>query len=296
MKNKSILFLIILSFFLIIVGSVSASTTNGTIDANYHYAWGENIGFVDFANITITDSALSGSIYGENIGWIDLATITNTSEGILSGYAWGENIGWVDFSKTTIGTDGVFTGGAYGENIGWITFGTGDNKVLTDWRPLSVRLVAHSSGDGGYLPGYGPKIIIPVIPIIPTEGCAPGNLFNTTTGNSCTVPPTIISGCDNRNTGFSITTGQSCVGNPLTSTPLILVRTLRLKILGEDVKQLQIYLNTHGYVIALSGPGSLNHETTKFGLLTFKAVLKFQRAHHLFLDGVVGPLTRALLK
>lgn len=146
-KNKLILFSILfVASLLLITNNVSASITNGTIDTTYHYAWGENIGWVDFANITITDTSLSGSAYGENIGWVDLSTITNNAEGTLSGYAWGENVGWVDFSNVTIGTDGVFTGSAYGENIGWITFGTGDNKVLTDWRPDSVRPRNSSSG------------------------------------------------------------------------------------------------------------------------------------------------------
>lgn len=158
-------FLLILISFLIINNQAFASMTNGTIDPDYHYAWGENIGWVDFKNITISDTALTGSVYGENIGWIYLSTITNTNTGILSGYAWGENVGWVDFSKATIGTDGVFSGGIYGENIGWITFGTNSNKVLTDWRPASVRPQPRSSGS--YLPGYGPKAI-PVINPTPT--------------------------------------------------------------------------------------------------------------------------------
>ena len=141
MKNKFFVFVLIIISFLFIGNKTFASITNGTIDTVYHYAWGENIGFVDFSKINISDTTLSGSIYGENIGWIDLSTITNTTEGQLSGYAWGENIGWVDFSKVIIGTDGVFTDGAYGENIGWITFGTENNKVLTDWRPESARPV-----------------------------------------------------------------------------------------------------------------------------------------------------------
>lgn len=103
-------------------------------------------------------------MYGENIGWITLnpqtyGGVTNNAEGALSGYAWSENSGWIDFSKVTIGSDGVFAGNAYGENIGWVTFGTGNNKVSTDWRPSSTRTVAAtpaatpaatvSSGGGG---------------------------------------------------------------------------------------------------------------------------------------------------
>lgn len=126
-----------------------ASMFNGTIDETYRYAWGENVGWVDFGSTTdtvyVTDSALTGSAYGENIGWIILnpsgyGGVTNDAEGNLAGYAWGENVGWIDFSDVTINENGEFIGGAYGENIGWITFATTtENKVVTDWRPASVR-------------------------------------------------------------------------------------------------------------------------------------------------------------
>ena len=154
MRRKPLILFVFLVFLFVFGNNVFASITNGTIDPTYHYAWGENVGWVDFANVTISDTALSGSIYGENIGWVDLSTTTNTSDGTLGGYAWGENVGWIDFSKALIGPDGVFAGGAYGENIGWITFGTGSNKVMTDWRPSSVRPVitppvAQSGGGRG---------------------------------------------------------------------------------------------------------------------------------------------------
>jgi hypothetical protein len=250
MKNVLKLFSIIVFSFVMMTDYSFASITNGTVDTTYHYAWGENVGFVDFANITISDSALEGFIYGENIGWIDLSTVTNTTEGILEGYAWGENVGWVDFSKASIGTDGIFTGGAYGENIGWITFGTTSNKVLTDWRPFSVRPVArHSSG------GYRKSPIIPVI----TQQITP--LTNTNTLNTPT-----------------------------------LTRILQYNMKGDDIKKLQVYLNTNGYPVSLTGAGSLNHETDYFGLKTKQALIKFQKANNLKPDGIVGPLTKALLK
>jgi hypothetical protein len=245
MKTKLIIVSIII-FSSLFGSQVLASITNGIIDTTYHYAWGENIGFVDFANITISDSALSGSIYGENIGWIDLSTITNTNTGTLSGYAWGENVGWIDFSKVTIGTDGVFTGGAYGENIGWITFGTTTNKVLTDWRPQSVRPVARRSGGGYYRP--------PVIQVIAPPVTSSANTLNT-----------------------------------------IFTRILKQKMTGEDVKNLQIYLNTYGYPIAITGVGSIRHETNYFGLKTKQALMKFQKANNLKPDGIVGPLTKSKL-
>lgn len=133
---------------------VSASETDGTIDSTYKYAWGENIGWVNFkatnGDVHVTDSGLSGYVLNENVGWINLDNVSNDGEGNLSGYAWGENIGWIKFNPTnggvSINTTGEFSGSALSENVGWIIFG-GDYKVKTDWRPRSVRPVCNNAID-----------------------------------------------------------------------------------------------------------------------------------------------------
>lgn len=144
-----------------------ASVTDGTIDTLNRYAWGENIGWIDFGatggNVRVNDSALSGYAWSENLGWISLNCandnscstvsfrVANTSAGVLSGHAWSENAGWIDFQPVnggvTIDGDGIFNGYAWGENIGWVSFncintnscGGVDFKVQTDWRPSNVR-------------------------------------------------------------------------------------------------------------------------------------------------------------
>jgi hypothetical protein len=55
-------------------------------------------------------------------------------------------------------------------------------------------------------------------------------------------------------------------------------RTLRLGMKGEDVRQLQIYLNTHGYPVSTTGAGSLGKETIYFGKATMQALIRFQEA------------------
>ncbi|MDQ5949353.1 MAG: tripartite motif-containing protein 71 [Patescibacteria group bacterium] len=57
------------------------------------------------------------------------------------------------------------------------------------------------------------------------------------------------------------------------------VRTLSLGMTGQDVKQLQVYLNAHGFLVAPNGPGSVNNETERFGAGTYAALIKFQEAH-----------------
>lgn len=147
--TKNLVFIVFLTLFLsgVFVFSVFASTTDGTIDSDYKYAWGENIGWINFGttngNVHVTDAGLSGYALSENIGWLNLDNVTNDGEGNLSGYAWSENAGWLKFNPTNggviINSSGEFTGSALGENIGWIIFG-GDYKVKTDWRPQSARI------------------------------------------------------------------------------------------------------------------------------------------------------------
>ncbi|MCW1892298.1 MAG: peptidoglycan-binding protein [Candidatus Uhrbacteria bacterium] len=55
---------------------------------------------------------------------------------------------------------------------------------------------------------------------------------------------------------------------------------------GEDVKDLQKYLNTHGFLIAASGPGSPGKETALFGALTKAALIRYQEAHA---DAILTP-------
>jgi peptidoglycan hydrolase-like protein with peptidoglycan-binding domain len=65
---------------------------------------------------------------------------------------------------------------------------------------------------------------------------------------------------------------------------------------GLDVKRLQIYLNSNGYIIANSGAGSKGNETEKFGSATKKAVIKFQKDHDLPATGFFGPKTRKFIE
>ncbi len=45
---------------------------------------------------------------------------------------------------------------------------------------------------------------------------------------------------------------------------------------GEDVKALQVFLNTHNFILAATGNGSPSNETTFFGPRTERALIKFQ--------------------
>jgi len=122
-----------------------AQAQTGNINPVSKWAWGTNIGWINFrpsdGGVTVYEDHLEGYAWAENVGWIRLGsydgggsyTYANTSKddygvnrdpsGNLSGYAWGTNVGWINFNPTHggVGIDpisGSFTGHAWGENVG----------------------------------------------------------------------------------------------------------------------------------------------------------------------------------
>ena len=142
----------LVGFLILCSASLYAENIDPNND-NSQYAYGENIGWVNFepniagpnVGATVSDEKLTGFIWAENIGWINLnpqnyGGVYNDGNGNLSGYAWGENVGWINFNPVVAGdpndygvkidVDGNFSGYAWGENIGWINFGIADNYVV----------------------------------------------------------------------------------------------------------------------------------------------------------------------
>ena len=73
-------------------------------------------------------------------------------------------------------------------------------------------------------------------------------------------------------------------------------RDLKLEYEGEDVRELQKYLNSNGFIVSPKGyAGSVGNETTMFGYATHNALIKFQESVGLPAYGFFGPMTRALI-
>ena len=124
-------------------------THAANISATYKYAWSNNVGYINFENITVDDSGITGSAWSTNAGFIKFDSQNggvSNDNGNLAGSAWGENLGWIDFDTVSIDTStGKFSGTATGDNIGTLTFDCPTYcDVRTEWRPSSVV-----SGDGG---------------------------------------------------------------------------------------------------------------------------------------------------
>jgi peptidoglycan hydrolase-like protein with peptidoglycan-binding domain len=85
---------------------------------------------------------------------------------------------------------------------------------------------------------------------------------------------------------------------PMLTKPLtyIFTKTMYYGTTDTQVKYLQIILNQDKNTELLTtGTGSKGKEITHFGIITLKALIKFQIKYHLNPDGIVGPLTRVVL-
>ena len=80
-------------------------------------------------------------------------------------------------------------------------------------------------------------------------------------------------------TAPSTSGGSSSGGSSSPTGGIWLTRDLFPGAQGADVRSLQEYLNSHGFILASSGAGSPGNETTYYGNLTAAAVRRFQEAH-----------------
>ncbi len=103
-----------------------------------------------------------------------------------------------------------------------------------------------------------------------------------------------------------VSASAESVTPPQTSVtkPYLFTRTLRTGSEGEDVIELQKFLNSQGFVLAVRGSGSAGNETNYFGPIAWNALVKFQEAHTEELlkpsglqkgTGIFGDLTRDLV-
>lgn len=157
---------------LALIPAISAVAALGgsesSIDATQRFAWGANIGWMDWrggsgtAGARITRQFAAGHIYAANIGWISLgdgspangtayannsasdfgvnvSPDTNPALLNLSGFAYSANAGWISFESTDPATrprvekaTGILRGFAYGANIGWMPLEQLGALVVTD--------------------------------------------------------------------------------------------------------------------------------------------------------------------
>jgi peptidoglycan hydrolase-like protein with peptidoglycan-binding domain len=175
----------------------------------------------------------------------------------------------------------IYTTGenAWDFNTVWHEY-TDDYPKFTEQEVAPVRRTRSS---GSYVTRT-PILSQPLIqqPLVTAENdnaCLPGYLYNPLNGRPCPVSS------NNPQLPTNINPNSN-------NTPLNLNLTRNLKLLiprleGEDVRQLQNYLNSHGYDCGIVDG--------VFGTKTAQAVTLFQIANGLTPDGKVGPTTLNLI-
>ena len=157
---------------------VLPSSAATTINAVNRFAYGANIGWMDWSGDIANGAVIgafvcSGNIYAANVGWLSLGNgspvsgvryqnnsasdfgVNHDGAGNLSGFAYGANIGWINFTNrdATGGTfagprvdlvTGRLSGFVWGANVGWISLSNAFAHVQTD----SMDCGPDTDGDG----------------------------------------------------------------------------------------------------------------------------------------------------
>lgn len=144
----------------------------GAILSSHKFAWSNNVGYINFGNVTVNDNALSGYAWSAYSGWIKFGPtqggVLNDGAGNLSGFAWGEQLGWIDFNNVNIEASGKFSGTATGTLVGTITFDCQYCDVQADWRRTaasvypSVDAAIRGNALGGQSIVLAPEVVAPV--------------------------------------------------------------------------------------------------------------------------------------
>ena len=118
------------------------------------------------------------------------------------------------------------------------------------------------------------------------------------------MPPATDAAVLGASTGVVPTSMPGSGASVLGASQYQFTRTLKMGSTGEDVRELQKWLNAHGYQVSATGAGSPGNETTTFGAQTAHAVVRLQEAHAAAVlapaglykgTGVFGVMTRAFV-
>ncbi len=130
--------------------AVPAMAQSSNITPGHKYAWGENIGYVNFRDsgspsasqgVRMQATFFRGFAWGENVGYINFGDGSPANGVSYANPTTGPVVGVPDFGVNRNPATGHLTGYAWGENIGWINFGGG--ALATPAQPARVDNAAH---------------------------------------------------------------------------------------------------------------------------------------------------------
>ncbi len=250
-------------------GSGTAPTTAGT------YAITADFAPTDSADYNALSGASAGNfiISTANQGTLTFTGQTVTSPTTFSALSTtgGSGTGSVTYAVTTVGTAGC---SIVGTTLSYTTAGT---CGVTATKAADSNYNSVSSSEATF------TINAIATPTVTTHSSSGGNassqVSNLLSMGNYTLAEQIA-----KQYGIAIPNTPANNNTPLQPIPPSIVsqsftRTLRQGMTNSDVKRLQIFLNTQGFLVAQKGAGSPGHETTYFGPATKSALMKFQSAY-----------------
>ena len=155
---------------------------------------------------------------------------------------------------------------------------TSSPSGCTGGSPVLTQACYSGGGGGGGAPSLIPCTLITYSPwtLCTATSTIQSRTVLSKTPTNCSTVATTTQAC-----GLATSTSPLATTTLTTSAPLFLfTHILNPYTTDSDVKQLQIFLNTHGFIIAPTGTSSPTHETTYFNDATRLALIRFQNAHY----------------
>lgn len=134
-----------------------------------------------------------------------------------------------------------------------------------------------------------------------TDTATSTNFFFTTLTAPSTPTPYLSAGSSGGSNAVPLSLKKEYLNEQNKSTSITnqvypFTKSLSFGVSNLEVKELQIFLNSKGFNISNTGPGSKGKETNLFGPATRVALIKFQKANKIYPSvGFFGPVTRAFI-
>lgn len=217
---------------------------------------------------------------------------------VLTGGAQAQNVFWQVAGPATLGSGIIFNGNILADQS--ITLGAAtkvngrafsrNGSVAIAYNDIQIPIESPTIPTLMTFPGMAPAPVVASAPVMPAPAAQP--VAQTASANDQLAALLAMLADLQKQVDSQLVQAPSAAPAPATvpSAPV------------NAVKALQIFLNTHGFQIAASGPGSPGNETTKLGALTRSALCKFQVSEGIVSSekssacGTHGPKTKARIK
>jgi len=221
------------------------------------------------SSITTTSATLSGNM-----------TADGNAPSTVEGFNWGTDVSYGQQASS----NGTFGTGLFLQTLGGLTCGT-----TYHYQAFATNYAGQgTSTDQTFITSACPVIATPTPPVTSSYSSGGGGSASSQVSNLLRMGNFTLAQQIAKQYGITIPTQNIPVQNlipvniiptPTSNGGQSFGRTLKVGMTNSDVKKLQVFLNTQGFVVAQKGAGSPGHETTYFGIATKAALMKFQMAH-----------------